>query len=109
MKPTLSHSLQIMRHWFDEIREGRAEFTAEGAAAFSGLLREAVDIAERLEATAETLAGSLDHYGAAMRAVAGAMEDDQPDAPSSATGANVVQFRRPRELHYVPIDGGDAA
>jgi hypothetical protein len=106
---SLTTRLQVMRHWFDEVREGRAEFTAEGAAAFSALLREAVDIAERLEATAETLAGSLDHYGAAMRAVAGAMEDDQPVAPSSAAGANVVPFRRPHELHYVPIDGGDAA
>ncbi|ODR93550.1 hypothetical protein AUC70_11855 [Methyloceanibacter stevinii] len=55
----LSHDLQSLSAWFNELAEGRAEFTLEGVACFRACLERAVDDAMALENTPVVVTSEL--------------------------------------------------
>lgn len=83
----LSHDLLALKIWFDCLRDGVGEFTAEGAAAFADQLGKAVEKAEHLEATAVNQAVRL--------------------TKAQLADPNIIKL--PRIPRRVPLQGGDVA
>lgn len=104
---SLTTRLQLLKSWFDEVRQSSENvLTAEGAAEFSQQLGAALVEAEQLETD---VALQLQHFGTAMRGVAGAMRAAGvvPEPPAD----NIVSFPR-RPVRRPPVrspDGGSAA
>lgn len=55
----LSHNLQTLSAWFNEVAEGRAEFTPESVRGFRSMLEEAVDDALVLEQVPFVVTGEM--------------------------------------------------
>lgn len=83
----LSRDLRVLSTWFQEVMDGRAEFTALGARNFRDALDRAAWNAKAIE---EGEAGD---------------SDPKPDP----LGCNIVAFRPVCTLRRVPINDGDAA
>jgi hypothetical protein len=105
---TLSRDLKTLSHWFAEVAEGRAEFTAEGARAFQTSLDRCAWNAQAIE---EAAVSDPDILMPHLKAVG---ESDTPAQPRFRRGSNVVSLcdkrRAPLQRPIGDgIDGGDAA
>lgn len=106
----LSNELQFAVAWWHEVREGGCEFTADGALMFERILKRAVELARDLEERVP----QAEEAGAVLARVEAIMREGAPDdralvssIPTPIAADNVLPFRRPRELRYIPIGGGD--
>ena len=121
-EPPLSETLRRVAHWFDAVRNGTHAFTAEGMAAFAGLLHGSADRAERLEAEAtEARSAALD--AAVRRVLTETMSDAPPPiAPTSehftqlidiaagrVPGVVLLPVRYARAVPWGQADEGGAA
>lgn len=111
MAKKLSNKLLRLQVWWEEIVEGRADFTVEGAKEFAADLKSAVDEASSLEEAA-VLAARVE---AALQSVY-ADRDEKAELrevpfgdPPETTGERVVVPFRRRQPAPVPLHDGGAA
>ena len=121
-EPPLSETLRRVAHWFDSMLPGTNAFSAEGMAAFAGLLHGSAERAERLEAEAtEARSAALD--ATVRRVLTETMSDaPMPVAPTSehftmlidiaagrVPGVVLLPVRQARAVPWGQADEGGAA
>lgn len=101
---SLSRELKNLSHWFGEVMDGRAEFTAEGARAFRNALDRCAWNAQAIE---EAAVSDPDVVVPHLKAVG----DNGEARPRFKKSANLCAKRRAPLQRPIDdgIDGGDAA